>query len=134
MRKRSRLGHAMGAFEVNQPTKLTLVGPWKIRYVLHTAEKFVRRSLTELEARGEMGDLSQEEVAEALREREDIQSEGYTADLLVGASTISELPSPLYGFIARRSYNRWITLALMAGITSGDLPKKLRALSPGSSL
>jgi hypothetical protein len=120
---------ASGLFEVKEPKNLNLVRPWKIRFKLEATEVFFSRCWSEIVARGEVADLPQEDVEKASREREAIRSEGYTADFLIGASTISELPSPLLWFIARRAYNRCSTLSLMVPITTGDLPpNKLREL------
>ena len=123
---------ASSLFEVKEPKNLNLVRPWKIRFELEATEVFFSRCLSEIVARGEVADLPQEDVEEASREREAIQSEGYTADFLVGASTISELPSPLLWSITQRAYNRRSTLSLMLAITTGDLPpNKLRELFAG---
>jgi hypothetical protein len=123
---------ARGLFEVKQPETLNVLPAWEIRIERNSTDVFFSRCWSEIIARDEVANLSQEDVDKALQEREAIQSEGYTADFLIGASTISELPSPLLWFIARRAYNRWSTLSLMADITSGKLPAdKLRDLFAG---
>jgi hypothetical protein len=106
--------------DVKKPEKLNVLPPWDIRPARDAADLFFSRCWAELTARRELENLSEEDVSKALEARETIQSDGYTGDYLVGAMTVSELPSPTLWFLTVRAYNRWRTLSLMVDITSAE--------------
>jgi hypothetical protein len=109
-------------FELKNPGKLNVSPPWDIRVARNAADRFFSRCWSELSARRELKNLTEDDVSEALQTREAIQAEGYWKDYLIGASTITELSSPDLWFATRRAYNRWQVLSLMVDVTSGERP------------
>ena len=116
------ISNARSVIEVKKPQKLNVLPAWDIRPARDAADLFFSRCWAELIARQEIKSSSEEDISTALEARETIQSEGYTGDYLIGAMTVSELPSSTLWFITVRAYNRWRTLSLMVDITSAEKP------------
>jgi len=116
------ISDARSVIDVRTPQKLNVLPAWDIRPARDAADLFFSRCWSELTARRELENLSEEDISKALEARETIQSEGYTGDYLVGAMTLGELPSPTLWFLAVRAYNRWRTLSLMVDIASTEKP------------
>jgi hypothetical protein len=116
-------------FELKNPAKLNVLPPWDIRVARNAADRFFSRCWSELSARRELKNLTEDDISKALQTREAIQAEGYWKDYLIGASTITELSSPDLWFVTMRAYNRWQVLSLMVDVTSGEKPvSELREL------
>jgi len=116
-------------FELKNPAKLNVLPPWDIRVARNAADRFFSRCWSELSARRELKNLTEDDISKALQTREAIQAEGYWKDYLIGASTITELSSPDLWFVTMRAYNRWQVLSLMVEVTAGEKPvSELREL------
>lgn len=111
------------------PEALTAKASWDIRPERNATDRFFARCWSELIARREIGDVNESDVQRAIEARESILEEGYTKDYLVGASTITEISSPLLWFLASRAYHRCKALSLLVEITTGEAaPSRLRGL------
>lgn len=108
--------------EVKEATKLNALAAWDLRPERNKTDVFFTRCWSELTARREIVETSDEDVAEAIEKRSRIEADGYTADYLIGAQTISELSSPILWMLVIRAYNRWQTLCLIIDIISGEKP------------
>jgi len=114
---------------VKDPAKLNVLASWDIRPERNATDIFFARCWSELTARREISETSDEDVAQAIDRRSSIEAEGYTADYLIGAKTVPELPSHTLWMAVIRAYNRWQMLCLLIGITSGETtPSELRPL------
>jgi hypothetical protein len=123
------ISDARSIIDVKKPERLKVLPSWDIRPARDAADLFFSRCWAELTARRELDNLSEEDVSKALEAREAIQAEGYSGDYIVGAMTVSELPSPTLWFLTVRAYNRWRTLALIVDVTSSEKSiTKLRSL------
>ncbi len=117
-----RLFYTRSLFELKDPGKLNVLPPWDIRVARNAADRFFSRCWSELSARRELKNLTEDDVSKALQTREAIKAEGYWKDYLIGASTITELSSADLWFATRRAYNRWQILSLMVDVTAGERP------------
>jgi hypothetical protein len=114
---------------VKDPAKLYVMPAWDVRPARNETDIFFSRCWSELIARGEISDTSEQDVAQALHKRSSILAEGYTADYLIGTQTIPELPSPILWSAVIRAYNRWQVLSLLVEVISGEVPvSELRTL------
>lgn len=118
------LADARSLFEVRRPEKLSVLPSWEIRPARDAAALFFNRCWSELTARGEVKDATQEEIGHAIHARESIQAEGYTADFLIGAQTVPEWPEALLWQATSRAYYRMQMLALLVDVTCGEKPAR----------
>lgn len=107
---------------VKNSSKLNVLAAWDIRPARNETDIFFSRCWSELIARREISETSDQDVAQALEKRSRIEAEGYAADYLIGSQTIPELPSPFLWVAVIRAYNRWQMLSVLIEITSGEKP------------
>lgn len=116
------LDDAQSLFKIEHPEKCAVLPAWDIRPARNQTDTFFSRCWSELIARRQLSGIDEKDVARALQARESIQSDGYTADYLIGARTIPELEDALLWQITVRAYNRWQILALLVDIVSEEKP------------
>ncbi len=127
-----KLADINALFAIKQMEKLNVLPAWDIRPARNNTTLFFNRCWSELTARGAIRDATEETVQHAIEARETIQSEGYTADFLVGVRTVPELQDQQLWQITVRTYHRMQMLALLVDITSGDKPtSEIRTLFAG---
>lgn len=120
---------ARALIDLKNPERLSVLPAWDIRPARNQADVFFSRCWSELIARKEVNNASDEDVSYAIEKRAEIQEVGYTQDFLVGFRTIPELPSPELWFTVVRSFHRWQVLSLLVDITSGgEKVAELRSL------
>lgn len=120
---------AAALLAVEAPDKLVAKPSWDIRPWRDGSERFFHRCAAELLARRELQHAEESDVLQAIEAREQVIDEGYTADYLVGAQTITELPTPLLWSFTLRAHRRAEALKLLVDVTSGEAnPSTLRAL------
>ncbi len=116
------VAEARSIFEVKKPEKLLVLASWDVRPVRDGANRFLNRCWAELVARRAIDKAPEKDVERALEMRAEIQGAGYTGDYLVGARTVSELPTPFLFAVARRAYTRYQFLAVLVDVLSGEKP------------
>jgi len=107
-------------FRIRQPENLVVLASWDLRFARDEAHMFFQRCWVELAARGDLARTDQDDVDRAIAIREEIMEDGYTGDYLVGAQTVTELPTPQLRAMAIRAWHRWEFVSLLVDILAGD--------------